>query len=431
MSTPSTAWQAYQAAVDCGRRLHGDQRADDRPTGCSSACTTSPTTERPPRPGWCVQPPAAVAYRPHLAARLGAAWTADPPRIPLFEDVLQDFGGRVVLAVEAKLDAAYVPMMAMVEQYGLQDSVIVKAHFKADGGPRPSWPVTRCSATSASVADLTPDLLGADLRAARSAPRLPGHPGRQRQPLPRRLLRHGGSRHRHPGLDVPAASPCRRAALLRSRRAGARSAPATATSPARRRRSPPIPGRTRRSPPARCPAIPATGTFAPQFTADRRDGAGGQGQPAFHHHGATRVAVGTPVRTRSVSTCRGPPRRSPAGTTSRWPSAARTIRTTSTGRARATAFTRSCGPTAHWASTGIGTVRWPANCWHPKSPRRRCSPVSGRPCGWTSRPSSVTLSRIDTGAAVTATGVAPGGGYVHLGRSSTNGVAAFRALSVT
>ena len=46
-------------------------------------------------------------------------------------------------------------------------------------------------------------------------------------------------------------------------------------------------------------------------------------------------------------------------------------------------------------------------------------------------PASVTLSRTDTGAAVIASGVAPGGGYVHLGRSSTNGVAAFRALSVT
>ena len=44
-------------------------------------------------------------------------------------------------------------------------------------------------------------------------------------------------------------------------------------------------------------------------------------------------------------------------------------------------------------------------------------------------PGTVTLSRIDTGASVTATGVTAGGGYVHLGRSSTNGVAAFRALS--
>jgi hypothetical protein len=31
---------------------------------------------------------------------------------------------------------------------------------------------------------------------------------------------------------------------------------------------------------------------------------------------------------------------------------------------------------------------------------------------------------------VTATGVTAGGGYIHLGRSSTNGVAAFRKLRI-
>jgi hypothetical protein len=45
-------------------------------------------------------------------------------------------------------------------------------------------------------------------------------------------------------------------------------------------------------------------------------------------------------------------------------------------------------------------------------------------------PSTVTLTRVDTGAKVTA-GVAAGRGYVHLGRSSTNGVAAFRALRIS
>jgi hypothetical protein len=43
----------------------------------------------------------------------------------------------------------------------------------------------------------------------------------------------------------------------------------------------------------------------------------------------------------------------------------------------------------------------------------------------------VTLTRVDTGAKVTAAGVAAGRGYVHLGRSSTNGVAAFRALRIS
>jgi glycerophosphoryl diester phosphodiesterase len=56
-----------------------------------------------------------------------------------------------------------------------------------------------------------------------------------------------------------------------------------------------------------------------------------------------------------------------------------------------------------------------------------------RPGQWASlqvdvSPSAVRLTRTDTSAAVTATGVTAGGGYVHLGRSSTSGVAAFRAL---
>ncbi len=62
---------------------------------------------------------------------LGAAWTRNPPQIPLFEEVLQKFGSSVILCVEAKLSAAYEPMMALVEKYGLQDSVIVKAHYSS------------------------------------------------------------------------------------------------------------------------------------------------------------------------------------------------------------------------------------------------------------------------------------------------------------
>jgi hypothetical protein len=68
----------------------------------------------------------------------------NPPRVPLFEDVLCTFGGRVILAVEAKHNAAYQPMMAMVERYGLRDSVIVKAHFASSNwmaAQRAGYPV--------------------------------------------------------------------------------------------------------------------------------------------------------------------------------------------------------------------------------------------------------------------------------------------------
>jgi glycerophosphoryl diester phosphodiesterase len=62
--------------------------------------------------------------------QVGAAYlgTSAPP-VVLFEEILRRYGGRVVLCVEAKLDAAYPAMMAMVEAYGLQPSTIVKAHY--------------------------------------------------------------------------------------------------------------------------------------------------------------------------------------------------------------------------------------------------------------------------------------------------------------
>lgn len=58
----------------------------------------------------------------------GAAWSgSNGPKVALFEDVLRKYGGRVVMCVEAKADAAYPAMTAMIERYGLQDSTIIKA----------------------------------------------------------------------------------------------------------------------------------------------------------------------------------------------------------------------------------------------------------------------------------------------------------------
>ncbi|WBQ03313.1 glycerophosphodiester phosphodiesterase [Kribbella sp. CA-293567] len=63
--------------------------------------------------------------------RLGPRWTQAKVRVPLFEDVLRKFGGRVILAVEAKDDRAHAPMMAMVSKYRLEQSVLVKTYFKS------------------------------------------------------------------------------------------------------------------------------------------------------------------------------------------------------------------------------------------------------------------------------------------------------------
>lgn len=61
--------------------------------------------------------------------RLGPRWELAKIRVPLFEDVLRKYGGRVILAVEAKDDRAYEPMMAMLAKYRLESSVMVKTYF--------------------------------------------------------------------------------------------------------------------------------------------------------------------------------------------------------------------------------------------------------------------------------------------------------------
>jgi glycerophosphoryl diester phosphodiesterase len=63
--------------------------------------------------------------------RLGPRWALTKVKVPLFEDVLRKYGGRVILAVEAKDDRAYAPMMAMVATYRLESAVMLKTYFKS------------------------------------------------------------------------------------------------------------------------------------------------------------------------------------------------------------------------------------------------------------------------------------------------------------
>lgn len=59
--------------------------------------------------------------------QLGPAWTREPlPKVPLLEEALKRFGGRMVLCIEPKLDADYDAVITLVEKYRLTDSVIVK-----------------------------------------------------------------------------------------------------------------------------------------------------------------------------------------------------------------------------------------------------------------------------------------------------------------
>lgn len=61
--------------------------------------------------------------------QLGPAWVQSPlPAVPRLETVLTEFGGKVVICLEAKDDRAYPAMMAMVSRMKLLESVIVKAY---------------------------------------------------------------------------------------------------------------------------------------------------------------------------------------------------------------------------------------------------------------------------------------------------------------
>jgi glycerophosphoryl diester phosphodiesterase len=129
---PEHSMPAYQAAVDWG--------ADclEISVGITSdgvlICMHDPTYDRTTTgTGKIVDQPSSVLDSIRIwQPRLGQAWTDNPPRVPLFEDVLRSFGGAVVLAVEAKVPQAYAPMMAMVERMGLRKSVIVKAYYRSD-----------------------------------------------------------------------------------------------------------------------------------------------------------------------------------------------------------------------------------------------------------------------------------------------------------
>ncbi|HEX8095749.1 glycerophosphodiester phosphodiesterase [Jatrophihabitans sp.] len=83
--------------------------------------------------GFIADQPSSVLSR--IAIRqpqLGPVWVQPPlPEIPRLETVLTEFGGKVVICLEAKDDRAYPSMMAMVTRLGLQDSVIVKAYYSS------------------------------------------------------------------------------------------------------------------------------------------------------------------------------------------------------------------------------------------------------------------------------------------------------------
>ena len=126
---PEHSMEAYQAAFEWGAPCMEISvgMTSDGVRVCMHDATYDRTTNLT---GRLIDQPSSVLTDGRIVIpRLGDYWVRNAPPIPLFEDVLRAFGARVVLAIEAKADQAYEPMMLMVERYGLGDSVIVKSHF--------------------------------------------------------------------------------------------------------------------------------------------------------------------------------------------------------------------------------------------------------------------------------------------------------------
>lgn len=159
---PEHSLEGYRAAVEAGAQcleisvgmtsdgvlfcMH-DLTFDRTSTGTGIAATMPATVLR----GIRLQAP-----------QLGPAWAAEPrPLVPLLSEVLQALAGRAVLCLEAKDDAAFPAMMALVARFGMQSSVIVKLPFSsARIGPAKAagYPVF---AYFGSETDLTPARIAA------------------------------------------------------------------------------------------------------------------------------------------------------------------------------------------------------------------------------------------------------------------------------
>jgi len=93
----------------------------DRTTNLSGSVATMPST---------VLAYGRVSNQPQLGPLYtGAVSGYSAPQIPLFEDILRRYGGKMILMCEAKNDACYPAMVAMIEKYGLQSSCMIKAYY--------------------------------------------------------------------------------------------------------------------------------------------------------------------------------------------------------------------------------------------------------------------------------------------------------------
>ncbi len=183
---PEHTLPAYQAAVDWGATAMEVSVGvtADGVLICMHDATYDRTTTGHGRID--AQPASVLDDIRVVQPQLGAYWVENAPPVPRLDDVLDRFGGRVVLCLEAKNRTAYAPMMAAVTARGLQRSVIVKVHHTSDvlalaaaeGYPRFGYLGAPDEVTPAAVA-----ALGAALDARRDVLVLPAGSGSSDTPF--------------------------------------------------------------------------------------------------------------------------------------------------------------------------------------------------------------------------------------------------------
>ena len=134
---PEHSLEGYRAAAAAGAQCLevSVEMTSDGQLICMHDATYDRTTTAK---GVAAGLPAAVLRGVRLSApQLGPAWAVEPrPGVPFLSDVLDALGGKVVLCIEAKQDAAYPSMMAMIEARGLKASVVVKAFYSSGRIPQ-------------------------------------------------------------------------------------------------------------------------------------------------------------------------------------------------------------------------------------------------------------------------------------------------------
>lgn len=160
---PEHTLEAYQAALDWGAKALEISvvMTSDGVLICQHDLTYDRTTTLR---GLVSSQPSSVLQDGRVdIGRLGPRWQGDGrPRIARLDDTLRRIGRRAVLCIEPKDDNAYPPLVRMIEEQGLRDTVILKLEHtsprisgaKAAGYPVFAYIGTPDAATPSAITQL-------------------------------------------------------------------------------------------------------------------------------------------------------------------------------------------------------------------------------------------------------------------------------------